>query len=60
MEAIIRYVGPEGDELVEINGHKIQFGGRDGDAYCFAHESFDCAETLTEDEDKAIQVARCG
>lgn len=48
------------DDLYEVRtstGHHIQFGGRDGDGFCYSHQSFDCVSNLTPDENKAIDRA---
>jgi len=59
MEAKITYVNPtDGAENIEVNGHDIQFGGGDGDGYCYSHQSFDCVENLSEEEEKAIFKAK--
>lgn len=38
-------------------GHELQYGGREGDGYCYGHQSFDCLDHLTPDEQAAIQAA---
>jgi hypothetical protein len=39
-------------------GHEIQFGyGDGGDGFCYAHQSFNCIESLTDDEKRAIKDA---
>lgn len=59
MKAQIISEGPYSDpyEIIEVNGHNIQYGGRAGDGYCHAHNSFYCAEHLTEEEKEAVRHA---
>jgi hypothetical protein len=48
------------DDLVEIEtstGHKLQFGGMDGDGFCYSHQSFDCLGSLTAEEQAAVDAA---
>lgn len=49
----------DGAETIKIStGHEIQFGyGDGGDGFCYAHQSFDCVETLTPDEQEAVKRA---
>ncbi len=42
-----------GMEQIEVGTHSIQFGGADGDGYCYKHQSFDCV--LTDEEKLALQ-----
>ena len=58
MRANITFVGSKGDDLISVNGHEIQFGGANGDAYCFAHQSFECAENFSNEEKAAVEEAR--
>lgn len=53
-KAAITYTGRNGDVEIKVNGHMIQFGGADGDGYCYAHQSFDCLDNLTTAEWSAI------
>lgn len=36
----------DGIEWLRTDGHQIQFGGANGDGYCYAHQSFDCLDQL--------------
>ena len=57
--ATVTYKRDDSD-LIEVavsTGHKFQFGGRDGDGFCYSHQSFDCVNNLTPDENKAIDRA---
>lgn len=56
--AYVVHVDPmDQHELIKIStGHEIQFGGV-GDGYCYDHSSFDCVETLTAEECRAIDNA---
>ena len=45
-------------ELIKVGDHTIQFGGSDGDGFCYAHQSFDCVENLTNDERQAVREAK--
>lgn len=56
MKAMVTSVNHQGVEMIEVNGHKIQFGG-EGDGFCYAHQSFDCAENLTKEEQDATDNA---
>jgi hypothetical protein len=57
MEAKVVSESDQGEyELVEVNGHKLQFGGRDGDGYCYGHQSFDCQDNLTTEEIAALDA----
>lgn len=49
---------PEYGELINVNGHQIQYGGANGDGYCYAHQSFDCLDNLTDEEKEAVKNAR--
>lgn len=40
-------------EEIQVGTHKLEFGGV-GDGYCYAHQSFDCLEHLTDEERKAL------
>jgi hypothetical protein len=58
MKAKVLYTYEDGAEIIECNGHKIQYGyGSGGDGYCSIHESFDCIDNLTEEERAAISNA---
>lgn len=58
MKAYITSVHPvNGAETIDVNGHKLQYGGADGDGYCYGHQSFQCMERLSVEEQKAIDVA---
>lgn len=58
MEAKVVHTYADGAEIIEVNGHEIQFGyGNGGDRYCYTHCSFDCADNLTEEEREAIKKA---
>jgi hypothetical protein len=39
-----------------VNGHKLQFGGGDGDGYCYTHQSFACLDDLSDEEWEAIHA----
>lgn len=43
-------------EQVKVNGHNLQFGGQ-GDGYCYEHQSFECLEKITPEEQAAIDSA---
>lgn len=59
MKASIKYIDEmKSESLVEINDHNIQFGGSNGDGYCYGHQSFDCIDNLTDDEWRDIQQVR--
>jgi hypothetical protein len=47
----------DGMEQIVVNGHNIQFGGRDGDGFCYAHQSFDCVRELSHEEHCAVMAA---
>ena len=56
MKAIVVFEDEHaGIELIKINDHKIQFGGVEGDGYCYKHQSFDCEGNLTEEEKQALK-----
>lgn len=56
MKATVIETYPDGAELIEINGHKIQFGyGFGGDGYCYSHGSFKCIDNLTDKEKEAVK-----
>ena len=59
MEAKVIYTSNiDGAEVIEINGHKIQFGyGAGGDGFCYTHNSFKCIDNLTDEEWSAIKKA---
>jgi len=44
-------------EIIEVNGHQIQYGGSAGDGFCHSHSSFYCAEHLTDEEKEAVKHA---
>lgn len=46
-----------GEELISINTHQFQLGGGDGDGYCYAHQSFDCLESLSVEEKDILRKA---
>jgi len=54
---ILHYDPVHNIEQIAVNGHEIQYGGGDGDGYCYAHQSFDCIERLTPAEQRAIDAA---
>lgn len=56
MKAKVVFVDPyDGAELIEVNGHRIQYGyGSGGDGFCYIHQSFDCIDNLTDEEKEAI------
>lgn len=45
-------------ELIQVRDHRIQFGGSAGDGFCYAHQSFDCVDNLTDEEKKAVREAQ--
>jgi hypothetical protein len=45
-------------EQVNVNGHELQIGGRDGDGFCYAHQSWTCFDKLTNAEWDAIREAQ--
>ena len=48
----------DGAELIEVGGHRIQYGyGNGGDGFCYAHQNFDCADLLTPEEQEAVSHA---
>lgn len=57
MEAKIVYVDRiDGAELIEVGTHKIQYGyGSGGDGFCYNHQSFDCIDNLTDEEQEAVR-----
>ena len=58
MKAKVVYTYPDGAEVIEVNGHKIQFGyGNGGDGFCYTHMSFNCVEKLTNEEKEAVKRA---
>ena len=58
MEAHVVHVNDaDSSYTVAVNGHKLQFGGRDGDGYCYGHQSFDCQDNLTAEEIAALDAA---
>lgn len=50
----------DGAETIDTStGHRLQYGyGSGGDGFCYTHQSFDCIESLTDDERVAIKNAR--
>ena len=60
MKAKVIYTSTiDGTEVIEINGHKIQFGyDRGGDGFCYVHDTFQCIDNLTEEEWYAIKNAK--
>lgn len=48
-----------GSEIVALStGHRIQFGGVNGDGYCYARggtHGFECLDNLTADERRALR-----
>ncbi len=56
MKATVVYVDSSGHEEIEVNGHRIQYGGI-GDRYCYTHQSFDCADELSAEEQEAVAIA---
>jgi hypothetical protein len=58
MDAVIVYESDrDGQQLVAVGVHRIQFGGRDGDGFCYACQSFDCLDNLTDEEREAVSRA---
>lgn len=47
-----------GTEMLSIDGHYIQCGGANGDGYCYAHESFSCIASFTDEQRDRVQTAR--
>jgi hypothetical protein len=47
----------DGRETIAVGDHRIQYGGGDGDGYCYGHQSFSCVDHLTPAEQKAITYA---
>lgn len=45
-----RVVWSEEVEHIHYRGHSLQVGGSDGDGYCYGHQSFDCFDSITDDE----------
>lgn len=60
MEAKVISEGTYSDphEIIEINGHEIQYGGSAGDGFCHSHQSFDCIDNLSSEEKEAVRVAK--
>lgn len=57
MKATIRVVNSIYDiSEALVNGHKFEFGGP-GDGFCYAHQSFNCLDNLTNEEKKALDDA---
>ena len=46
--------------VVGVNDHEIQFGGPDGDGFCYSHQSFDCLPLLSNKERMAIDDLEFG
>ena len=58
MHAKVKYTSDrDGHEVIEVNGHVIQFGGAEGDGFCYGHQSFVCINKLTEEEWSAVRKA---
>lgn len=58
MQATVVDADPvHGAELIEIGEHRIQFGGPNGDGFCYACQSFDCLDNLTDEEMDAVKKA---
>ena len=57
MKAVIHCGNPEDGNVLEVNDHRIQQGGRGGDGYCKSHDSFDCIDNLSDEEKKATRNA---
>lgn len=55
---LVRHSGWGGEQLIEVGPHRIEYGGRMGDRYCYNHRGYDCLATLTAEEQKAVQDAR--
>lgn len=51
---IVYYNSIRDEEIIECNGHRLQFGGPAGDTYCYSHQSFQCIEELNSEERDAI------
>lgn len=48
----------DGTKIIKSStGHEIQYGGANGDGYCYGHQSFDCIDKLTAEERAAIKGA---
>jgi len=61
--AKVAHTSHDGAQTVAIStGHKIQFGHGDGggDGFCYAHQSFDCIERLTDEEKLVVKNAEEG
>lgn len=58
MRAVVTFIhAVDGAEVIEVNGHRLQFGhGSGGDGYCYGHQSFDCLDNLTEAEREALKT----
>lgn len=48
----------DGSEMVKVGTHHFQFGGMNGDGYCYPHQTFDCLRDLTPEESRALNEAR--
>lgn len=42
-------------QQIQLNTHKFEFGGHQGNGYCYGHQSFKCFDSLTEEELDAVQ-----
>ena len=45
-----------GDIEVEVDDHLFGLGGQ-GDGFCYAHQSFDCLDTLDDEQRRALNAA---
>ena len=59
MEAFVEWINDrDGSEIILVGGHRIQFGGANGDGFCYTHNSFACLDELSKEEKEAIQNAK--
>lgn len=57
MKAITISDSESGGSVVVFVNHEIQYGGSDGDGYCYEHQSFDCILNLSSEEVDATEGA---
>jgi hypothetical protein len=55
--ASVVHTDRDGGEVIEVAGHRIQYGGRDGDGFCYAHQTFRCIDALSDEEQAAVNDA---
>lgn len=55
--ATLLYTDDPSYVTLELGAHRIQLGGRDGDGFCYGHQSFDCLENLTPAEKAEADAA---